>query len=143
MAISEKVPTTSIDSNVHFLPARSEVGQEAELARRDYAQVDARPALHHLRHVVRPDAGVDVALARPDLHLPAGDALEVGPQEHVGEEEDVAVGGDGLAGALSGLGYTLRTLDCPDLEALRVALKGAGQTAGDMIVAARSAPATS
>jgi alpha-glucosidase len=28
----KKVPTTAIDDNVHFLPARSELGQEAELA---------------------------------------------------------------------------------------------------------------
>ena len=46
--------------------------------------------------VVGADAGVHVALARPDLHLPAGDALEVGPEEHVGQEQDLAVGRDGL-----------------------------------------------
>ena len=39
---------------------------------------------------------MDVALAGPDLHLAAGDPLEVGAEEHVGQKQDVAVGRHGL-----------------------------------------------
>ncbi len=42
------------------------------------------------------DARVHVALPHPDVHLAAGDLLDVGPQEHVGEEEDLPVLGDRL-----------------------------------------------
>ena len=42
--------------------------------------------------VVGPDAGVDVALARPDVHRVAGLALDVGAEPHVGAEEDLGLG---------------------------------------------------
>src|SRR5438067_1650372 len=42
--------------------------------------------------VRRPDAGVDVALADPDVHALAGHALDVGAEEHVRAEEDLGVG---------------------------------------------------
>jgi len=53
-------------------------------------------ASERLCDVVRPDAGVHVALARPHLHLAARHALEVRAQEHVGEEQDLAILGHGL-----------------------------------------------
>ncbi len=39
---------------------------------------------------------MDVALAQPDGELAAGYALEPHPEEHVGQEEDLAVGWDGV-----------------------------------------------
>ena len=45
--------------------------------------------------VVRPDAGVDVALAHPDRQLAAGDPLDPDPEEQVRQEEDL--GSSGIA----------------------------------------------
>src|ERR1700716_4049868 len=59
------------------------------------------------------DAGVHVALPHPDVHLAAGDALQVGAQEHVGEEEDLLVLGDasddllGVAAGAAVVGFGL------------------------------------
>ena len=41
--------------------------------------------------VVRPDARVNVALSRPDVHGAASHLLEVGAEKHVGQEQDLFV----------------------------------------------------
>src|SRR6266542_4067068 len=46
--------------------------------------------------VLRADPCVHVALAQPDRELAAGDPLQPDAEEHVGQEEDLAVLGDGL-----------------------------------------------
>ena len=44
----------------------------------------------HRRDVGRADPGVDVALAVPDVQSTAERALDVGAEEHVGPEQDLA-----------------------------------------------------
>ena len=66
--------------------------------------------------VGRADAGVDVALAEPDVELAARDLLEPHPEEHVRAEQDLLVGRDRLddrlrvpgRAAVVGLGLDLR-----------------------------------
>ena len=49
----------------------------------------------HGVETLRADPRVDVALAHPDVQLAPGDALEVGAEEHVRAEQDLAIRGDG------------------------------------------------
>jgi len=60
----KKVPTTSLDSNVHFLPARSEVGQEAELAQ--YVK-DVHALGYKVLAYNNPYVSTSMALAKDDL----------------------------------------------------------------------------
>ena len=46
--------------------------------------------------VLGPDAGVHVALAHPEHQLAPGHLLEPEPEEEVGQEEDLLIGGDRL-----------------------------------------------
>ena len=42
------------------------------------------------------DAGVDVTLTHPNMHLPPGHFLDVATEEHVGKEEDLFILGNGI-----------------------------------------------
>ena len=53
-----------------------------------------------LGHVGGPDPRMHVALARPDMHLPPRDFLQVGAKEHVGQKQNLPVFGDRADDAL-------------------------------------------
>ncbi len=59
-------------------------------------QVGGRVLGRHPVDVLGPDARMDVALAHPDGQLAAGDPFQPQAQEHVRQEQDLAVGGDGI-----------------------------------------------
>ncbi len=59
-------------------------------------QVRGRVLRRHPVDVLGPDAGMDVALAHPDGQLATRDPLQPEAQEHVRQEQDLAVGGDGI-----------------------------------------------
>ena len=68
---------------LHDLGRAAALGVDQELG--------ARVLVAHARDVRRADAGVDVALAVPDVHPAAGHALDVCAEPHVGPEQDLGV----------------------------------------------------
>ena len=73
---------------------RAPVAERHALARAAALGMDEQLGVRCLRlpalDVLRPDAGVDVALAEPDPELAARHLLEPEAEEHVGQEQDLA-----------------------------------------------------
>ncbi len=105
--------------------------------------------------VRRADAGVDVALAVPDVHAPAELLLDVGAEPHVGAEQDLGVGAVGLvdvAHDLDGVGRGAAVVgqrldlggrvDVHHDDPLRVAAPASRRAAPASIEAASEQPAS-
>lgn len=55
----------------------------------------ARVSVEHAFDVFGPDGRVHVAFAQPEVEMSTGDVLDVEAEEHVGQEQNLALGGNG------------------------------------------------